>query len=210
MKLLAANNINIEGALEGTNFAQAGGYTIPNIITTGINLLLIAAGVGAFIFLLWGALDWILSGGAKEGAENARKKITGSIVGLAIVFSVYVLQSIVGIVFLGDGNAIFNFKIPTLEKISVPPAPILPDRPAIPVNSRTTPVNSRTTTECPSISGSSKAFAGDYSFGPAGSATVCYVCLGANIGCGSGNPKGFKYPYWCPVSALGEPESKCK
>ena len=128
MKLLAANNINIEGALEGTNFAQAGGYTIPNIITTGINLLLIAAGVGAFIFLLWGALDWILSGGAKEGAENARKKITGSIVGLSIVFSVYVLQSIVGIVFLGDGNAIFNFKIPTLEKIAVPPAPVLPRR----------------------------------------------------------------------------------
>jgi hypothetical protein len=54
-----------------------------------INLMLGAAGVFSFIFLLWGGLQWITAGGDKDAVEKARKKILGALIGLAIVFSSY-------------------------------------------------------------------------------------------------------------------------
>ncbi|MEK7097885.1 MAG: hypothetical protein AAB906_03495, partial [Patescibacteria group bacterium] len=215
MRLLAANNINIEGALEGTNFSQAGGYTVPNMIITLINILLIAAGVGAFVFLLWGALDWILAGGAKEGAENARKKITGSLIGLSIVFSVYVIQSIIGIVFLGDGNAIFNFNIPTLDRIAVPPAPIIPKRPPYSIESPSSDPgvaaggagSAGGTGQC---QGTPMADIGTYSrsdpLNHRDSFSNCYKCLAAFSPCVPGNTGIFPNAFWCPVELLGPAE----
>lgn len=65
------------------------------IISTIINIMLGGAGIIAFIFLLWGGLQWILAGGDKEGTEKARKKITSALIGLAIVFSAYALLFLV-------------------------------------------------------------------------------------------------------------------
>lgn len=68
-------------------------------IRTAINLLLGIAGIIAFIFLLWGGLQWILAGGDKEGTEKARKRITSALIGLAIVFSAYALLFIIRALF---------------------------------------------------------------------------------------------------------------
>lgn len=68
-------------------------------VTAAINLILGAAGVVAFIFLLWGGVQWILAGGDKEGTEKARKRITSALIGLAIVFSAYALIFIVQALF---------------------------------------------------------------------------------------------------------------
>jgi hypothetical protein len=70
-----------------------------NFVSATINLLLGIAGIVAFIFLLWGGLQWILAGGDKEGTEKARKKITSALIGLAIVFSAYALLFIVRALF---------------------------------------------------------------------------------------------------------------
>lgn len=113
--LLAANNIDLEGALGGTSFSAISGYTIPQLITTGINLILVASAIASFFFLILGGFEYISSGGEKEGAEKARKKITGALVGLAIVFSVYALSTIISIVFLGNLNGIFSLQIPSLS-----------------------------------------------------------------------------------------------
>lgn len=67
-----------------------------------INIILGIAGIIAFIWLLWGGLQWILSGGDKEGTEKARKRITAALVGLAIVFSAYALIYIVRALFNVD------------------------------------------------------------------------------------------------------------
>ncbi len=72
-------------------------------VSTAINLLLGVAGIIAFFFLLMGGVQWILAGGDKEGTEKARKRITGALVGLAIVFSAYALIYII--------QALFNINI---------------------------------------------------------------------------------------------------
>jgi hypothetical protein len=69
------------------------------VVGAAINLILGGAGIVAFIFLLWGGLQWILAGGDKEGTEKARKKITSALIGLAIVFSAYALLFIVRALF---------------------------------------------------------------------------------------------------------------
>jgi len=47
-------------------FVPLQGYTPGMFLTTVLNLLLGAAGIASFIFLLWGGIQWILAGGDKE------------------------------------------------------------------------------------------------------------------------------------------------
>jgi hypothetical protein len=64
---------------------------VSGIVSTIINILLGGAGIISFIYLLWGGWAWIMSGGDKDALERARKRVTTSLVGLAIVFSSYAL-----------------------------------------------------------------------------------------------------------------------
>ncbi len=82
------------------------------LVSTMINIVLGVAGIIAFIFLLWGGLQWILSGGDKEGTEKARKRITAALIGLAIVFSAYALLFVVRAVF---GLDILQFNLPKVN-----------------------------------------------------------------------------------------------
>ncbi|MDO8488219.1 MAG: hypothetical protein Q7S31_02795 [bacterium] len=81
------------------------------VLSFVINGLLIVAGLIAFLFLLWGGVQWILAGGDKEGTEKARKRITNALVGLAIVFSAYALAYLVNAVFSVN---ILQFNIPKI------------------------------------------------------------------------------------------------
>ncbi len=69
------------------------------LISGAINIILGVSGIAAFFFLIIGGVQWILAGGDKEGTEKARKRITASLVGLAIVFSAYALLYIVSALF---------------------------------------------------------------------------------------------------------------
>lgn len=63
--------------------------------------LMTTAAVLVFIFLVWGAFDWINSGGEKGKIESGRNKITGAIMGILVLAVVLVIfmfvQSILGI-----------------------------------------------------------------------------------------------------------------
>jgi len=50
-----------------------------------INLFLIVAGITMMIYLLWGGLDWITSGGEKEKIAKAQGKLTNAVIGIFIV-----------------------------------------------------------------------------------------------------------------------------
>ena len=91
--LAAFDTININAS--DPTFANLNNIRPSGVISTIINVLLGGAGIVAFIFLLWGGLQWILAGGDKEGTEKARKKITSALIGLAIVFSAYALLFLV-------------------------------------------------------------------------------------------------------------------
>jgi hypothetical protein len=68
-------------------------------IKTALNLLLGAAGVVSFIFLLMGGIQWIMAGSDKDALDKARKRIVQALVGLTIVFASYVILYILRALF---------------------------------------------------------------------------------------------------------------
>lgn len=73
--------------------------SIGNIISNFI-LIMYVAGLAVLVFLLWGAFDWITSGGDKEKISSARRKIVNALIGLALLalsaFIVTLFGQIVG------------------------------------------------------------------------------------------------------------------
>ncbi|PIS08909.1 hypothetical protein COT75_04430 [Candidatus Beckwithbacteria bacterium CG10_big_fil_rev_8_21_14_0_10_34_10] len=60
-----------------------------------IRIIFIVAVVLTFVFLLWGGIQWILSGGDKAKYEEARNRITAALIGLAIVALAWLIIKLV-------------------------------------------------------------------------------------------------------------------
>ena len=69
------------------------------LISTGISVAIILAGILVFVFLVWGGLEWIMSGGDKGKVEAARNRIVNALVGLAIIAASWALVRIIGYFF---------------------------------------------------------------------------------------------------------------
>lgn len=65
----------------------AGGTGISTFLSNIVTLIYIIASVVFVFMILWGALQWISSGGDKEQLDNAKKRITQAIIGI-ILFAV--------------------------------------------------------------------------------------------------------------------------
>lgn len=94
-QLLAQGIVN--PALEGTvldSLLQAGDPAefLGPIISRGVGLTLVVGTVLFFFMFAFGAIAWITSGGDKGTSENARNKITNSLVGLIILFSSFAVM----------------------------------------------------------------------------------------------------------------------
>lgn len=87
------------------------GNQFGSVVSKGIQVLIIIAVIIAVLFLLWGGIKWILSGGDKAKVESARNTIIGGIVGLVLVFLAYFIISVVGGLF---GININNLSLPTI------------------------------------------------------------------------------------------------
>lgn len=63
--------------------------------------LMVIAALSVLIFLVWGAFDWINSGGEKGKIDSARNKMTGAVMGLIVLACVFVIfafiQQVLGI-----------------------------------------------------------------------------------------------------------------
>ncbi len=82
------------------------GYTtISDFINAVIRLAFILALIIVLIMLIWGAIQWIFSGGEKEAVGSARDRIIHALIGLtilAVAFALVVLAGqFVGIDLLG-------------------------------------------------------------------------------------------------------------
>lgn len=99
--------------------AQLGQVEIPDqgyasdigaIISSMLNLVMLIAAILVFMYLIWGGIEWITSGGDKPKTENARNKITAAIVGLIVLAASYALLqlalSLLG--FSGGFTELFN------------------------------------------------------------------------------------------------------
>ena len=47
-----------------------------------------------FMYLIWGGIDWITSGGDKGKTEGARNKITAAVIGLIVLAAAYAILQI--------------------------------------------------------------------------------------------------------------------
>ena len=57
-----------------------------NILGWALQLVFVGAGLIVLYSLIFGALEWIQSGGDKEKVEKARKRITSAVTGLVMLF----------------------------------------------------------------------------------------------------------------------------
>lgn len=78
------------------------GFLIEDIgkfISSIAGVALIIAAILVFIFLVWGGIQWITSGGDKGKTEEARNRITAALVGLAIVAAAWAIVQLVAYFF---------------------------------------------------------------------------------------------------------------
>jgi hypothetical protein len=87
---------------------------IKTIFTNVITLFFTVGALGFTIMIIWGAVDWILSGGDKEKVANARKRITQAIVGLVVLSLSFVIMLVVGQILSIDALQYGRFNIPGL------------------------------------------------------------------------------------------------
>lgn len=87
------------------------------ILLNVISLFFAVGAIGVIVYFIWGAVDWIMSGGDKEKVSNARKKMTNAIIGLFLLALSFAIIRVVGSIAgfdplgalqlrgLGDGNS---------------------------------------------------------------------------------------------------------
>jgi len=88
----------------------AGVKDIGKFLSAAIQVAMIIAAILTFAFLVWGGIQWIMSGGDKTQTQAARDRITMALVGLGIVAAAWALMKVIGFFF---GIDVFQFNIPT-------------------------------------------------------------------------------------------------
>ena len=73
------------------------GSALAQSIFDSIVTIIYSVGFVAFIVMIvWGGLDWILSGGDKDKIKSAQKRITTAIIGIAVLAFSFFIARVVG------------------------------------------------------------------------------------------------------------------
>jgi len=81
--------------------APAGFATdVGSLINNTLRFVMVIAALLVFMYLIWGGIEWITSGGDKTKTESARNKITAAVIGLIVVAASYAILQLV-LTFLG-------------------------------------------------------------------------------------------------------------
>jgi hypothetical protein len=110
MKKLAASLGALSTFVAATPVFAQQGFTVPEpqgfkikdlgqFISAAIGVALVVAGIMVFVFLVWGGIQWIASGGDKGKTEEARARITAALIGLAIVASAWAVMQLIAYFF---------------------------------------------------------------------------------------------------------------
>lgn len=101
--LSPAPTINVSPPPQGYN-------DIGKFLTNLVQLAFIFAVLLVLVMLIWGAFEWITSGGDKEHVSSARNRIINALIGLAVLSIAFALFKLAG-QFLGFD--VGNLTIPT-------------------------------------------------------------------------------------------------
>lgn len=90
----------------------AQGYKdVGNFVTSVLTLAFTIAVLVVLVMLIWGAFEWITSGGDKEAVGHARTRIINALIGLAVLAVAFALAKVAA-QFLGFPD-FSNLPIPT-------------------------------------------------------------------------------------------------
>jgi len=82
------------------------------IVGAVVQLLLIIAIVVSLLFLIWGGIRYISSGGDKGKVDQARSTLTAAIIGLVIALLAFFIVNVV--LYMVTGKGLTTLQIPTL------------------------------------------------------------------------------------------------
>ena len=90
---------------------------ISRFFSFGVKMFIIVCSLVMLLYMLWGAFDWIVSGGEKDKIAKAQNKITNAVLGIVIlivVLSIFglVTGDILGIIVNQGG--VWQFKLPRI------------------------------------------------------------------------------------------------
>ncbi len=89
---------------------------IGQLVSGLLNVVMLIAAILVFIYLIWGGIEWITSGGDKSKTEGARNKITSAIIGLIVLAASYaLLQLSLQLLGFGGINDLFQNVKPITE-----------------------------------------------------------------------------------------------
>ena len=91
--------------IAGPNLSGEGYFS--KLLPAAVTFSLIAGSVIFLFMLIWGAIEWISSGGDKQHLESARGRITNALVGIVILFATFAIVSVL--------ETFFGIKILTLD-----------------------------------------------------------------------------------------------
>lgn len=115
MKIAQLTNPALDGtSLESDYKAAVSGSSFGDYFVNLWSAMLAVGALAVLILFVWGALEWILSGGDKGKIENARNRITNALIGLIILVGSYAILGFVGQLFFGEGFEILNVTVPNL------------------------------------------------------------------------------------------------
>ena len=66
----------------------------PTLFNRMLTLVIAIAALLVFVYLIWGGIDWITSGGDKGKTEQARQKIVSAVIGLLVVAASYAILTL--------------------------------------------------------------------------------------------------------------------
>lgn len=88
--IVIENTPNLKGP--GDVFANPANFTIGSAISAALPVVFYIAAFMMVFWLFWGAFEYLLAGGNKDGLGHARKRITYAIVGFILImvsFAIY-------------------------------------------------------------------------------------------------------------------------
>lgn len=72
---------------------------VSKLISGAITLVFIAASLVFFFMLVVGGIKWMMAGGDKEKAGEARGQLTSALIGLIVIFLAWAISTLLGTLF---------------------------------------------------------------------------------------------------------------
>lgn len=95
-----------------------GAEGINNLLNMGVELLFAVATIIFIFMILFGALQWIMSGGEKEKLKAAQDRILHAVIGITLLALSFLILTVIGYILGIDGLKFYNISNPGPTKIN--------------------------------------------------------------------------------------------